>query len=473
MIQTVSARASSTGNGSASTAPNRLGLRSSSAAFPVPKPDKAEHLLGETITNEVWSRLPISRLGETGHRGIEHVIGIVSASCSQITAVYHELQTFVTAVIDAAIEQRGIPASQEVLSTVHVNQRTRLLEDIRFPLPPRSFVDFEFANLPVDEAVALADARLKKACSEFSRQLLSLLKQLQEQQLVGEIHRTESTCRFTFFRRVALVEDVSSKTFERANLRNDPVFQIPGHTVFLYDLYERVEASIQHRHALHVHHVRDPMFSDYGQTKYPLPEKYRSLVQCCPDWMQPCLSILEGELIREERIEWDLFTEKVADRKFIERRRSCPAVMLGDYVLAGWNEQAINEERRKRSDVANARELNATSKQFAVLAVAAALSSLLAIGLSASSTALMVSIAILLGVAATFFSAAWTHCRDAARRSLHTEQVLYTAVTCGASLFASQCLLFSIRHASLSALATAFSFLAVLVIAVAIRNQKG
>ena len=339
------------------------------------------------------------------------------------------------------------------------------------PLPPRSFVDFKFANLPVDEAVPLANARLKKACSEFSRQLLSLLKQLQEQRLVGEIHRTESTCQFSFFRRVALVEDVSSKGLESTEFRRDPAFQIPGHPVFIRDVYELLEASIEHRHALHVHHVRDPMLSDYRQTKYPLPEKYRTLVQSCPDWMRPCLSILEGELFREECIEWDLYSEKVADRKLIERQRSCPAVMLGDYVLAGWNEQTINEERRKRSDVANARELNATSRQCGVLAVAAALSSLLAIGLSTSFTALMVSMAVLLGVAATYFSAAWRHCRETARQSLLTEHVLFTAITCGGSLFAAQSLFFSVRHASMPALAIAICFLAVSGIAMGIRSQ--
>jgi len=406
--------------------------------------------LANELASELWTRLPISRVA--GDRGIEYTIRIATASTSQVQEWYRELSEFVPAIARAATEHRGEDLTDTLRAELSADMAQQMMEQVRYPVPNRSFVDFEFADLPPAQAWTQARRGLENACLEFANHVFALFDTLQQKQIVGQIQETSSTCRFTFFRRVAIAAFARKRTERRS--KRDPHFQIPGHTVFLQETLQISDFDIQHRHAQHVHHVRNPVLSHPNATVNPLPTKYRSLIDSCPDWMVCSVRVLEGELFREERIEWDLHTEIRTDEKVIERVRCCPAVIFGPYILAGWGENAIKQEQNRQRDVRNDADRKAVAKKAQFIHLTSFVVAGLAVAVvpfTGAATAVTTSLAILLGLAAMVLAGNAEHLASVARGSLSAGRVLLHSTLIGATVFAIQGLIFSLLHWSLPA----------------------
>jgi hypothetical protein len=172
--------------------------------------------LANELATELWSRLPISRVPvELGDRGIEHTIRIVTTSTSELQTWYPELSDFVAALTKAATEHSGETLTDTMQAELSADVEQQMLGEVRFPLPNRSFVDFKFADLPPAEAWAEPHRRLEQACLEFANQVFALFDTLQQKKLVGQIQETSSTCRFTYFRRVAIAGLPQTSTRKR------------------------------------------------------------------------------------------------------------------------------------------------------------------------------------------------------------------------------------------------------------------
>ncbi|TWU62563.1 hypothetical protein V7x_42980 [Crateriforma conspicua] len=415
--------------------------------------DLSKNRLANELASELWRRLPISRFADqSGERGIEHTIRIATSSTAQVQSWYRDLCDFVPAIAKAAIEFRGEELSEALQAELSADMERQMLEQVRYPLPSRSFVDFKFADLPPAEAWIQAQEHLEQECLEFANHVFALFDTLQQKNLIGKIQETSSTCRFTFFRRAAIAAKPQNKTEKRT--RRDPNFQIPGHTVFLEETFQISDYGIQHRHAQCVHHVRNPVLNRPDETINPLPEKYSCLIDACPNWLADSVRVLEGELFREERIEWDLHTEVRRDERVIERVRRCPAVLFGPYILAGWGELAIKEEEHRQRQEQNDVARKASAKKartYQLLAFVVAALAVAVIPFTGSATAAMTSLAILLGTAAMIMAGYAAHLETIARGKFSATQVLTHSTLIGATVFAIQGLLFSIVHWSLPA----------------------
>ncbi len=222
----------------------------------------------------------------------------------------------------------------------------------------------------------------------------------------------------------------------------------------MVETLQLTDFKIQHRHAQHVHHVRNPTLNESDSTVHPLPVKYKELIEACPDWMTGSVRVLEGELFRDERIEWDLFTETRSTEKVIERVRRDPAVVFGPFILAGWGDDAIAEEENRQRE-----QHNESAK--AVYARKARLNQWSSFGIgglaiafilfTGTATAVTTSLAILLGLTAMALSGYAAHLACLARGDLSAGRVLLHSTLIGACVFTCQGLLFSILHWSLSA----------------------
>lgn len=408
--------------------------------------------LANELASELWSRLPISRSAdESGDRGIEHTIRITTASTSQVQTWYGQLREFVPAIAKAATDLRCRALTDLLRDELRADMQGQMLEQVRYPLPNRSFVDFKFADLPPAEAWEQAQHHLEQACLEFANQVFALFDTLQKQKLIGEIQETSSTCRFTYFRRVAIAEASGTRTEHR--VASDSPSQPFGHGVMVETL-QLTDFKIQHRHAQHVHHVRNPTLNESDSTVHPLPVKYKKLIEACPDWMTGSVRVLEGELFRDERIEWDLFTETRSTEKVIERVRRDPAVVFGPFILAGWGDDAIAEEENRQRE-----QHNESAK--AVYAKKSRLNQWYSLGIgglaiafilfTGTATAVTTSFAILLGLTAMALSGYAAHLACLAHGDLSAGRVLLHSTLIGACVFTCQGLLFSILHWSLSA----------------------
>ncbi len=421
-------------------------------------PEKlSKQRLANELATELWSRLPILRVAEaSGDRGIEHTIRIVTASTSQVQTWYREIRDFVPAIARAATELRGQELTDSLRVDLTDDMERQMLEQIRFPLPDRSFVDFKFADLPPAEAWTQAHQRLERACLEFANHVFALFDTLQQKKLIGQIQETSSTCRFTHFRRVAIAKLAGTRTRQRVlDEPTDRVFRRHGVTV---EKLQITDFEIQHRHSQHVHHVRNPTLNTPKSTMHPLPTKYSDLIDACPDWMSGSLRVLEGELFRDERIEWDLFTETRTAEKVIERVRRDPAVVFGPYILAGWGELSIVEEenrQRDEQDVA-ARKVSARkARQNHWLTFIVAGLAIAVIPFTGWATAVTTSFAIFLGLLAMVLAGNAAHLAAVARSNLSASPVLLHSTLIGATVFAVQGLMFSLLHWSLPALGIA------------------
>ncbi|MEM8669318.1 MAG: hypothetical protein AAGG48_17475 [Planctomycetota bacterium] len=472
MVELADEQTSKTVNRVASTIGERNRFRSHFDDLLTSPEELSKNRLANELASELWKRLPISRSADqSGERGIEHTIRIATASTSQVQSWYAELRDFVPAIAEAAIELRCEDLSEALRVELSADMERQMLEQIRYPLPSRSFVDFKFADLPPAEAWTQAQNHLERECLQFANHVFALFDTLQQKNVIGQIQETSSTCRFTFFRRVAIASTPHNKTEKRT--RRDPKFQLPGHTVFLEETFQISDYPIQHRHAQCVHHVRNPVLSRPDATVNPLPEKYSRLIDACPNWLAGSVRVLEGELFREERIEWDLHTDTRRDERVIERVRRCPAVLFGPYILAGWGELAIKEEEHRQREEQNdvARKASAKKAQIShLLSFALAALAIAVIPFTGTATAAMTSLAVLLGLAAMVLAGNAAHLAAIARGNLSATRVLTHSTLIGATVFAIQGLLFSIMHWSLSAFGLALLAGAAAAVAYCLKN---
>ena len=415
--------------------------------------DLSKQRLANELATELWSRLPISRFDrETGDRGIDHTLQLVTASTSQVSTSYRELADFLPAIARAAAEIRGYELTDSMMRDLNADMERKLLEDIRVPVPNRSFVDFKFADLPPAEAWLQAHDRLERACIEFANHVFALFESLQQEKLIGQIQETSTTCRFTHFRRVAVAEFAGTRTGQRVDHESTNQ-SIRRHGVIVETL-QITDFNFQHRHAQHVHHVRNPTLNKPDSTVHPLPPKYIELIEACPNWMAGSLRVLEGDLFRHECIEWDLFTETRSAEKVIERVRRDPAVVFGPYVLAGWGEDAIaaeeNRQRDKQNEAVRAEAAKA-ARLHHLLSFATAILAISVVAFSVSAVALTTSFAILLGLAAMGLAGRAAHLASFAHGNIAAGPAMLHCSLIGGAVFASQGLLFSILHWSLPA----------------------
>lgn len=429
--------------------------------------------LATELATELWSRLPISRVAEeSGDRGIEHTIRIVTASTSQVQEWYRELSDFAPAIARAAMEFRGVELMEKLQAGLAEDMESQMLEHFHYPLPNRSFVDFKFADLPPAEAWTQAHLRIERDCVEFANHVFAFFDSLQQKKLIGQIQETSSTCRFTYFRRIAIVGPAVTSVRQREQHDSDQ--KLDAHGV-IFETVHLTDFEIQHRHAQHVHHVRNPTLNQPKSTIHPLPPKYSDLIDACPEWLSGSIRVLEGELFRDERIEWDLFTETRTAEKVIERVRRDPAVVFGPYILAGWGELSIVEEesrQRDEQDVAAKKVSAKKARQKHWLSIAVAGLAMTAILVTGSATAVTTSIAIILGLIAMILAGSAAHSNAVARGNLSGTPVLLHSTLIGATVFAVQGLAYSLLHWSLPALGLA-AFSAVISVIAYVSNGAG
>lgn len=416
--------------------------------------------LANKLASEFWSRLSFSRLAdEAGHRGIEQVVRVVSSSHSQIVAWYGDMVQLVDAICRAAIEFRGdLDVSDAFRRQLASDMTEKMKTQGVIPLPPRSFVDYKFADLDPAIAMDKAERELERHCLQLASHFFSLLDQLQKKNLVGNVQRSDAACRFTFCRRVAILKRGTTRREERST--EDPDYADDWRKAYFIDTYDTTPVDVQHRHALHVHQVRNPVLSDIETTRYPLPDKYRQLVDACPDWVRPSLRVLEGDLFREEQMEWDLLSETRPDEQLVSSEwQRCPAIVIGDYVLAGWNDREIADEEqqiRSQQNLAEKQFSERQAKRYDAAVWCIGTLSIITMAMSVFGGATMSLIAILLGVAAMFIASQSARHRMSPRES--PANVMFHAARVGSVIFAVQGVLFGILYLSLPAFGLAVFF---------------
>lgn len=401
----------------------------------------------------LWSRLPIARLtDETGHRGIDQVVRLASASHAQIVEWHSDLHSFVDAICQNAIEFRGDRLSAEQHRRLFEQIKGEVLVDGSLPLPPRSFIDFRFADLDPQAAIEASEQHLEQQCLQLANQFFSLLDRLRDNNVIGLIEVAETSCRFSYNGRIATIEKGPTQIHRKQKI--DPEFADHWHKAYFVDTHATTKVTVQHSLSTHIHHVRNPVLRAIDQTKYPIPQRYQDLFDSFPDWIRSSIVVLEGDLFREDGIEWDTRVESHTDTTLVSSEwERCPALVIGDYVLAGWNDQVIAKEEQVRH---NAHSLNqrrhadTLAMRYELAAKCAGGLSIAVMALSFLGSGVISLLAVLVGVAAMFFASQSAQLWRSAGSSPSTATLHAAYVGC--LVFAVQSLIFGVIQVSLPAI---------------------
>jgi len=411
--------------------------------------------LATRIAERLWTKLPFSRLAEeTGHRGIDHVVRVASSSHVQIVEWYGDLRRLAEAIIEAAIDLQGDQLSPNYHRQLFGEIKSEMLANVSLPLPPRSFVDYQFADNEPESATVVATQHLKSHCIQIANHFVGLFDHLQKESVVGHVDSGDSTCRFSFHERIASVEQTGETQLEVERYL-DPEYAHHWHKAYFNDTHQKTPAVVQHQQAIHVHHVRNPVLRLPEKTKYTIPKKYRNLLDAIPDCIRPLIRVLEGDLFREEAVKWDTRLEDRPELVLVSSEWSrCPAIVLGNYVLAGWGELAIadQEDSEDESQLAAKKvEARALAQHYAKYAKVVGAASIGLMACSPLAYSILTPLAILLGIASMYLASQSTHTDDLHQQTFPIARVLRT----GGIVFASQAILFALLYASMIALSVA------------------
>ena len=149
----------------------------------------------------------------------------------------------------------------------------------------------------------------------------------------------------------------------------------------------------------------------------------------------------------------------------------CPAILLGDYVLAGWGELSIADQEQancKLKQLELEAKAGVDAKRFSMAAVIGGVCSIFVMAAGLLSTSILAPLAILLGVGSMYLFAQSSTNLTSNVGATSEQLSLWRAARFGCIIFAWQASLFAVLNASLVAL-----FLALLlgVASVAIRKH--
>ena len=221
------------------------------------------------------------------------------------------------------------------------------------PLPrPRNVLSAEFLARPA-AAVRQDLARgVAEAGGELVAAVVESLRTLTRLSVCGLIDRPAAgVCRFTFFDEV-LTRRVTKAVTRKRKAGPPPSASSVGRTVIGTDTVTEVETTTtERRFTRHEHHLMDATEAAVGRTRWPLPTPVEALAAAAPDWVRPGLRVVEGTAVVERSVTWEsrTTTARVTAERDVPVYAPDPALVLGDFVLAGWGEDEIRRASRRRT----------------------------------------------------------------------------------------------------------------------------
>jgi hypothetical protein len=206
----------------------------------------------------------------------------------------------------------------------------------------------ELAALPPAEIAGLMDSALKTSIVKFVFEMVATLDEMVNNQHAGVIDWTcADACRYHYFifSDNVTVLDARTKRDERVDGLKHTV------TTTTHTDKERYVSLTRH-----VHDLIDAKGVALGSYQQNIPVRVSPVTSHMPEWLSPFVRVVDGQQIRDLRIEREISRERFTDVDTqvttweetppVVREepvfRYDPAIVIGHYVLAGWNEDEIS-----------------------------------------------------------------------------------------------------------------------------------
>jgi len=305
--------------------------------------------LRRELANYFWSHIPFSRIvEETGYRTKDHLAKTVTASVNQLVRWRNEFLAFAEMTCETSIELRVEGAKLEsAVQKAHESQRQELVALLRkHRIKPPGLRPEPFADLllhPADQCYTLLHKKLRRACQALAGDMFRILDTFVDGSVVGLVQHgaDPSTCKLHFFRRV-IIHQLHRNKREARRVSRETEFGTIEQNAIVDIAYGQNEFRL----ARHQHHVGNVVQNEIGNAQFPIPQKYAALIDAIPTWLKRHTRILEGSMFLEQVVEENLQTTVIEEIQNIQY--TCePGIIIGHYVLAGWGEREIDQERER------------------------------------------------------------------------------------------------------------------------------
>lgn len=183
----------------------------------------------------------------------------------------------------------------------------------------------EAAALPVDELHVHLNSALLSRCRQTSLTMVNTLDLLVDAEQVGLLQWfSDDVCRYTYYQNTLEDRDLGIKQ------------RLDGSTEHVRERW--------HRHRRITHDLMNATAHPFPGNDVRKPPQVDTLLYSAPEFLRPFFSIVSGTQIFEETIERAHLSERINTETppvFKEEVQWDPALCLGHYVLAGWDERAL------------------------------------------------------------------------------------------------------------------------------------
>lgn len=419
------------------------------------------------LSDHIWTALPTTDFsGVSDHTELARG---VASSAAIVAAKQQDVRSFAESICFEAVEIRvrgqHYPEAKAAAIRSAREPLCRAVHQVNRPLEPVLTADL--IAQPLNEITPVVNNWFRESCHTIAAQLLLSMHVLVELDVVGLIEWTdETTCKLNYYRHLVTQDRIHSRQTESVQSRSND----NGESWMRFETWEQVEGRNRYAVNCHEHHVMNAIAQPIREAQYPIPGDKQAFLDRVPGWIRQHLRILEGNQFLERVVERKVREEEWETAPTLrssyevettpEVRSSFeldPAILLGHYVITGWDQREIEREIFQRKPITaqqepaprvDHRKRKQAGKTYDLLrpwAMATAAGATALMLFSRLQPAAMVPLAVLLTIAAILVSgrcvmnfSEWKHA------TIDWLFVTAASVTVAGGLFAVQSLLYGI-----------------------------
>lgn len=311
----------------------------------------------QQIEETLWNRLAWQSL-PSENADVLTMVRAYNDSLNQIEDVLAGMQNLVRAICRANIEFRQESgttneAARDAALSATLNKMIETVAGHWRPL--KNLINGRLTSQPADAIRPQLHDSLQISVHHLVEDFFSLFPKLTHQEIFGRVEWfPNGSCDYQFFKRVVIQSHLDSHQEVRREM-----FERPPEEEITFERREiGRERTIQHdsgthtyRTARHFHSVIDAVRTSIGNSRVVIPLSVTEMIQEIPDWLYPCVEVIDGKIVREVVIERDTLVENWEQAITVQDVPiyGCePAVLIGPYVLTGWGPREIDAELERR-----------------------------------------------------------------------------------------------------------------------------
>ncbi len=282
--------------------------------------------IGQIFLEDIKERSAILALSNTSTR--QQVFEAYAADVDALTQRRQEADAFMLDVVICAMERFHVSAEKQ-------KQEIALLRSLLEPLgiAPEICLTAERCSMPVPELVEWIQIEFYREIDKIARRIAATLDHLAEHNVVGLLEwKDTDICKFHYF---TWNTQHAEKTIETS---------MTGDIFAWNTVTTKIENVTRLNRIRHTHHVVNAGMHTVHDYARPMPPRVRALLKKAPPWLAPHLVVVDGTETLTERV--TCFAGEQASVRTESVTRYDPAIELGRFVFAGWNESDLLPEPR-------------------------------------------------------------------------------------------------------------------------------